>query len=156
LPRSRDVPSVARLVFCESDTHNRLDTLESVFPRHHNAQWRTILIWQRLTVHSETQQREWMHGFVHAQPFDVGPFEHIPPLSGHLIGIVNRGEFNKLGFAQWVCALDQFAKRKTNPRHDDRPSLHTSMAINAFLGSGKFQNRVEIPLLLFRYGAINS
>ena len=72
-------PAVGWLLFGEADSHNRLRALESVFPRHHNPQRRAILIGKLLAVHPEAKQCQRIHGFIHTQPLDIGPIQHLSP-----------------------------------------------------------------------------
>ena len=63
-----------------------------------------------------------MHRFVHAQPFDVGPFEHVAEdagfLAGHALGILQRDELDELGIVGRLDLLDQRAERKADPGDD--------------------------------------
>src|ERR1700688_4707140 len=96
-----------------------------------------------------------MHGFVHAQALDIRPLEHLPLLAGHLVRIENRGELHKFRLAGGIDALDQFAQREANPRHDDRPSFHTSMAVDTLFRTRHLEDRVEIEVLFLLHQAID-
>src|ERR1700676_2674625 len=109
-PRCGDIPGVQRLLFSETYAHDSLRTLESVFPRHDETDRRSILFGKILAIHAKTKQRKRMHGFVHAQPLNIRPFEYLPLLAWHLGQIQNRGELHKLRFAGRIGSLDQFAQ----------------------------------------------
>ncbi len=83
----------------ERDFHDRLDALESVLPRHNQADRRTVLVGQFVAIKSDGKNRERVHGFVQPQAFDVGPIEYAISLTGHLTEIKFGGEFHVLGFA---------------------------------------------------------
>src|SRR6185436_18875480 len=57
------LPRVERLVFNERHPHDRLDALEAVLPRKHEADRRAILVWQHFAVEAEPEQRQRMHHF---------------------------------------------------------------------------------------------
>ena len=90
-----------------------------------------------------------MHGLVHAETLDVGPLQYAGALAGHLLGIVQGGELDKLCFGQRIGALDQFAQGKSDPGHDDRPALDAAMTVDALFGSSHFDDRVDVEHLLF-------
>jgi len=66
------VPRSGRLARHQLDLDDRLDALEAVFPRHHQADGGTILRRQRLAVHADTQERQRVHGFIQPQALDIG------------------------------------------------------------------------------------
>ena len=76
-----------------------------------------------------------MHRFVHAQPFDVGPFEHAAEdagfLTGHALGILQRDELDELGVVGRLDLLDQRAERKADPGNDHRPGFDAAQTIDA-------------------------
>jgi len=84
----RDVPGRRRLLLGKADLDDRLDALEAVFPRHHQPQWSTVLVGQRLAIESDGKDRQRMHGFVDPQALDVGPVEDGEALSRHLVRTV--------------------------------------------------------------------
>ena len=58
--------------------------LKPYFHGNDQADRRAVLIGKILAVHAEAKQGQRMHGFVHAQAFDVGPLEDVPALARHL------------------------------------------------------------------------
>src|SRR6267378_8612531 len=90
-----------------------------------------------------------MHGLVHAKTLDVRPLQDAGALAGHLFGIVQSGELDKLCFGKWFSALDQFAQGKSDPGNDDRPALDAAMAVDALFGSSHFYDGVDVEYLLF-------
>src|SRR5580704_8380373 len=148
LSRRGEIPRILRLLVGEADTNDRLRALETVFPGQNHADGRAVLVGKILAIHAEAKQREWMHGFVHAQTFDVGPLKNRTLLARHLSQIHERGELDVLRFTGWVHALDQFAQRKTNPWHHDRPAFDASMTIDALLGRSHLDDLVHIEFLL--------
>src|SRR5262245_57319871 len=58
--RIRDIPGRFRLLVDEPDSDNRLDALESVLPGDHQSNRRAVLVDQRLTVHTDGENRQWM------------------------------------------------------------------------------------------------
>ena len=89
-----------------------------------------------------------MHGLVHAQALDVGPVQDRCAQAGHLAGIVQRGELDKLCFALRVDALDQLAQRKANPGYDDRPSFDAAVAVDALFWRRHLEDGVYVEFLL--------
>src|SRR5690606_526883 len=73
LLRRRQVPRGAGHLLDEADLDQRLAALEAVFPGHHQAQRRAVLVRQHLTIETEGQQRQRVLRLVEAQSFDVGP-----------------------------------------------------------------------------------
>src|SRR5260370_6570624 len=72
LRRIGNIPGGRRLFLHELDLDDGLDAFEAVLPGHDEPDWRPVLIGQRLAIHAEAEHRQRMHGFVHAQAFDVG------------------------------------------------------------------------------------
>src|SRR5207245_2010493 len=98
---SRLLPGVHGLVAGEANADDRLRAFESVLPWNHDAERGAVLIRECLAVQTETEQRERMHGLVHAETLDIWPLEYACTLAGHLFGIVQSGELDKLCFGQW-------------------------------------------------------
>src|ERR1700686_1923829 len=90
-----------------------------------------------------------MHGLVHAKTLDVWPLQYAGALAGHLFGIVQSGELDKLCFGQWFGALDQFAQGESDPGNNNGPSFDTAMAVDALFGSSHFYDCVDVEHLLF-------
>src|SRR5260370_29097460 len=72
LRRIGNIPGGRRLFLHELDLDDGLDAFEAVLPGHDEPDRRPVLIGQRLAIHAEAEQRQRMHGLVHAQSFDVG------------------------------------------------------------------------------------
>src|SRR5262249_59200576 len=85
-----------------------------------------------------------MHRFIHSQTFYVRPLQHAPTLPRHLSGIVQRGELHEFRLAQGFCLLDQFAKGKSHPRYNDRPTFHTAMPVDALFRRGQVRDAVDL------------
>src|SRR6202047_65146 len=113
------LPGVHGLVAGEADADDRLRAFETVLPRNHDAERGAVLIRERLAVQTKTKQRERMHGLVHAETLDVRPLQYAGALAGHLLGIVQSSELDKLGFGQGFGALDQFAQGKSDPGNNN-------------------------------------
>src|SRR6266404_9183665 len=58
------VPGRRGLIRHQTNLHNRLDALESVFPGRNQANWRAILRRQRLAIEPRRQNRQGIQGFV--------------------------------------------------------------------------------------------
>src|SRR5207248_9539118 len=96
-----------------------------------------------------------MHGFIHAQPFCIGPIEYGRSLSWHLPRIVERYELHVLRLGCWLGLVDEFAQRVAYPRDHHRPSFHTAMMVDAIFESVQPHQRVDIKGLLFGNSAFD-
>jgi hypothetical protein len=70
--RVRFRPGGWRLLLNESNLDDRLDALESVFPRNNKPDGRAVLIGKYLSVQTHTEKREGMHRFVDPETLNVG------------------------------------------------------------------------------------
>src|SRR5262249_51250689 len=75
--RCHRVPCGLGHVIDETQLHDRLATLEAILPGNVNAHGRAVLIRQYISVETEDEQRQRMHGFVHAKSFTIGPLENV-------------------------------------------------------------------------------
>src|SRR5208282_2687110 len=71
------IPGCDRLLLDQAYAHDGLDALEPILPWHHEPDGRSVLIWQRLAIEANCQDRERVHCLVEPQAFDVGPFERL-------------------------------------------------------------------------------
>ena len=146
--RSGQFPRGLRLLLGKADFHDRLSALEPVFPWHHHPHGRAVLVRQRFAVKAEREQRQRMHGFVHAQAFHIRPLQHAHALSRHLCRVEQRDEFDELRIACRFDALDQFRQRKTDPGNHHRPAFHATHAVDALFQRREFQEFVDVVNLL--------
>jgi len=65
-----------------------LNALESVFPRDHHAHRRTVLIWQRLAVHSEVSNASGFMASSMRKAFEIGQLNSREGAARHLPLIV--------------------------------------------------------------------
>jgi hypothetical protein len=142
----RLVPRGARLFLDKADLHDRLGRLEAVLPRHHQAHRRAVLVGQHLAVHAEGQQRERVHGLVHAQAFGVGPVEHARADERHGLGVGQRHELDELGVALRLDLLDQFGQRVADPWNHHRPALDAAQAVDALFLRAELQQVFDAVL----------
>src|SRR6516162_7246125 len=124
------VPTGRRHFRNQPDPHDRLDALEAVFPRHHQAQGRPVLVWQILVVETDRQDGERVYGFVETQALDIRPIEGLEKatLARHLAWPFQRLKGDELSVSLRLGTLDHTRERKANPRDDHRPTLDTAMA----------------------------
>src|SRR5207302_3099301 len=142
----REVPSRGRHLLLESNFDQRLYAFETVLPREHHANGCAVLIRKRFAIHSDTEKSERVHGFVHAQAFDIGKVDARVFCLRHLPVIEIALEGDELRFWRGLNKVDKIAKGKSNPGNDNRPGLDAAVAIDAFLERGDFQDFVHREL----------
>ena len=96
-----------------------------------------------------------MHGFVHAQAFQVGPIDVATAQAWHGLRIGLRDKLNILGIGQGLHALDQIGQRVAYPRNHHGPSLHAAHAVNALLHGAPFHDIFQIETGGFFHQAFN-
>ena len=102
------VPRGEWLFFGETNLHDALAALKTVFPRHGDTLGCAVLVWQYLAIHAKGQEGQGMHGFIHAQAFGIGPAQHPRAHIRHGFGVGQGDEFHELGAAQWLDFFDEF------------------------------------------------
>src|SRR5256884_5288995 len=107
----REVPGGRRHFGLKLDLDQRLDALETVFPRNHHAHRRAILIGQGFSVHPNAEKRQRVHRLVQAQAFDIRKLDSCPLALGHLAGIVIAVECDERRFLSWFHQVDEIAER---------------------------------------------
>ena len=85
-----------------------------------------------------------MHRLVQAQTFDIRPVERGDRQSRHLLLVGQGGEFDVLGAAGRLDALDQLGQRQANPRNDHRPAFDTAHAVDALFKRREFEQFVDV------------
>src|SRR6516164_8807135 len=108
-----------------SNADDRLDALEAVFPRHHQAQGCPVLVWQILVVETDRQDGERVYGFVETQALDVRPIEGLEKaaLARHLARPFKSLEGDELSVSLRLGTLDHIREREANPGMTiDQPS----------------------------------
>ena len=84
-----------------------------------------------------------MHGFVEAQPFQVGKLQSgILPLR-HLRRVVEGFKRHELCFRIGLDGIQQFFQRVARPGHHNRPPFHTPMPIDPFLDRGQLHQLIH-------------
>src|SRR6266567_892506 len=133
------IPGGGRLLVEEAHRDDGLGGLEAIFPRHHDAHRRTVLVGQHFAIEPEGEQRERVHGFVHAQAFGIWPEDG--RLAGPLLDmlVVVGEELDVFRTRQWVAFLDEFRKRIADPRNHHAPRLDAAVAIDAVLERAQLQ-----------------
>src|SRR5262249_55818546 len=144
---------VKGLFLDKADLDDRLPTLEPIFPGYDEPKRRAILVREHLSIKTDHEGRQGMQGFVHAQPFDVGPVEYWKPLSWHPARIVERRELDKLRLRRGLAFVDEILQRKSDPRDHHRPRLDTAVAVNAILERLALEDVFEVQLP--RLGALS-
>src|SRR5215471_988191 len=139
----RVVPRRVRHLVDEADADDRLDVLEPVLPRHHEADRRAVLVHQRLAVEPDGEERQRVHRLVHAQPFGVWPVEAAFGQARHLLRAEHGLELDEARLRLRIGALDHGGERKADPRDHHRPRFDAAEAIDALLEFGGLDDVVE-------------
>src|SRR5262245_31355981 len=105
----RMLPRTDRLLRYEPDLHNRLDALEAVLPGNDEPKWGAVLIRQHFVVQPDGEDRERVHRFIKAQPFDIWPTKIRSPDTRHLDRIIQRREFDEAGSGRRLQLREQVA-----------------------------------------------
>src|SRR5437879_7292837 len=71
-----NLPGRRRLVRDQHNLYDRLDALETIFPRYDETNRCTILRRHRLPVHAGRQNRQRIHRFIQTQAFNVWLIKH--------------------------------------------------------------------------------
>src|SRR6185295_10839897 len=74
----------------EIETYDRLDRLESVFPRQSEPQGRAVLPRKRVSIGAGDEESEFVRGFRHRHAFHIGPRIPRLPLTGRHLRIQER------------------------------------------------------------------
>src|SRR5690606_37059146 len=74
-----------------------------------------------------------MHGLVEAQSLHVRPVEDRKALSGHLPGVVQRGELHEPCSAGWLDAPQQVTQGESLPGDDHGPAFHAAKPVDTIL-----------------------
>src|SRR5690606_14877396 len=133
----------------------RLDRLETVFPRHHQAQRRAVLLRQRFAIQARRQQGQRMHGLVYAQALAVRPVDRAVADAGHLLWIGQGGKGHVLRFRGRLEALQHLAQRHAGPRDHHGPAFHAAQAVDPLLGGNAAQQVLQPDRARLRALAIN-
>ena len=149
------VPSGGGLFVGETNFHNALGIFKTVFPRHVQTHGGTVLFGQHLAIQTKGEQRERVHGLVHAQAFHVGPTQHPRAHIGHGFRIGQGDELDELGAAQGLDPFDQFRQRITHPRHHHRPAFNTAHAVDALFHGADFEQVFQVDATRFFHHAFN-
>src|SRR6266481_698092 len=110
------VPCHRWLRFLKAYFDDRLDALVAVFPRDDHTHGRAVLRWERLAIHSKTQQRQRIHRFVEAQSLHIRQIDARVLCFRHLACVKVRLECNILRLRRQLKTLDERAQRIANPR----------------------------------------
>src|SRR5438309_216739 len=87
-----DVPCRRRLLRDQAYLHNRLNTLESVLPGHHQPDGSAVWRRQSLPVKACREDCEGMHSLIQPKPLNVRPVQYPGSLIGHPLRIEKRLE----------------------------------------------------------------
>ena len=126
------VPGGLGLLVGEVEADDGLGGFESVLPRDDYADGSTVLIGQDLAVATKGEEGEWVHGFVHAQAFAVGPVV-TGGFVGHDFAVVVGEELDVLGAGEGLAEVDELGEGVAVPRNDHGPGFDTPEAIDARL-----------------------
>jgi hypothetical protein len=107
--RRGDIPAITGLTFGEANFDDRLDILEAVFPRRHQAQRRAVLIGEPASIDPDHQHRQRVHCLVDTQAFDIGPLQDRYALAWHLAAIQQGCELDILRVGSRLESLQQRA-----------------------------------------------
>src|SRR6185312_9221554 len=108
--RSGEIPGRARLALGEVDFGDGLDRLETILPGDDQPLRRPVLVGKSPAIKPNDEQGQRVHGLVDAQALDIRPLENRCTLARHALRIVERGEFDVLGFRSGLEALQQGAQ----------------------------------------------
>ena len=126
------VPGGVRLLVGEVDADDGFAALEAVLPGNDDANGGAILILEGVAEGAEGEERERVHGLVHAKAFRVGPIVAAGGV-GHLVLIVEGCELDVLGGGQRVAEIDELGERVAVPGDDHGPGLDAAEVIDAGL-----------------------
>ena len=141
------LPIALRPLRDEGDAHDRLDRLESVFPRQREADRRAELVEERLAIGARHHEGEIVLRFLDGHAFRIGPRIPDLPLSRRDLRILERLEAQIFGFRFRVGERDDFRQRKTRPRDRHRPGFHAAVAVEPFLDLHALDQIVDGDLL---------
>ncbi len=127
------VPACRRLLVGKRDPHDRLDRLEAIFPRHHEAQRRAVLVWQHLAIDPGRDHGERVHRLIQPQPLDIGPIEHRRAQAGHFVGAQGGFKGHVFGRGLHAHLVQQRRQLEAVPRDHHRPGLDAAHPIDPFL-----------------------
>src|ERR1700730_6244478 len=91
--------------------------------------------------HAKKSQR--IHGFVQAEAFNVGIVDSGASRFWHLLEVVKALEGHVLRLRRGLDELDQGVEGVADPGHDDRPTLHAAMAVDAFFERRELQDFLD-------------
>ena len=132
LVRADVIPGGVGLLVSEVDADDGLATLEAVLPGDDDADRGAVLVGEGVAVGAEGEEREGVHGFVHAEAFGVGPVVAAGGL-GHLVLIEEGGELDVLGRGQRLAEVDELGERVAVPGDDHGPGFDAAEVIDAGL-----------------------
>src|SRR5712691_1720826 len=138
------VPGRRGLIRHQTNLHNRLDALESVFPGRNQANWRAILRRQRLAIKPRRQNRQGIQGFVQPQAFNIRPGKHAGVLVRQTLRIEQGLKSHVTRRRKWIDDLQERAERKSHPWNHHRPAFDAAKAVNSLFLWRQLQQSVEI------------
>src|SRR5258706_3360355 len=130
------LPRADRLCAHERDFHNRLYSLEAVFPGHNQSQRSAVLAKERLVIDTHGDDRQGVHRLVETQALHVWPRQQRRkplPLASHFLRPQHGREFRKPLVPVWFKALQQITERKPSPGNHHRPGFYTAHSIDTLL-----------------------
>ena len=126
--------------------HDRLDALEAVLPRHHQAHRRAVLIGQRLAVQADGQD-----GRADASPHPGAGLRrrarrgwNRPRWPGISAGRPASRTRRYLALAVGSTRLSSVRQREADPRDHHRPAFHAAHAVDALLERRRLDEIVEV------------
>jgi len=137
------VPCGLGLLIQEVEPNDGFSGLEAVLPRQDDADWRSILVGQDLTIAAEGEQSEGVHGLVHAEAFAVRPVVTEGTI-GHLLFVVEGKKLDEFGARQRFAEVDELRKGVAVPGDDHRPGLDAAMAVYAAFDGAIAEKVVDV------------
>ncbi len=136
-------------MFAQVDFYDGFNSFEAVLPRDDEADGGADLRGELFAVDSAGENGEGVHGFIHAEAFDVGPIEYAAVLVGPLFWIEECLEGDMFGAAEGRNAVEEAGVGITVAGGDHGPGFDAAHAVDAFFGAGDFEEVGEIEDLWF-------
>ncbi len=137
LVRGREVPGGRRSIAGQRNADDRLNTLETVLPRHGQTHRRTVLRRQRFTVDPGREHGQRVHGLVETQALYVGIRQPAANkavfLARHLLWGVERLKRHIFCVAGGLHQFEKLVQRKADPRHHHRPGFDAAHPVDTLL-----------------------
>ena len=123
------VPRGAGLLVGEVEADDGLCGFEAVLPGDDDADGSAVLVGEGLAVAAEGEEREGVHGFVHAEAFLVGPVVAEGEIHGFFVD--DGEELDVFGAGEWLAEVDELGERVAVPGDDHGPGFDAAMTVDA-------------------------